>query len=42
MARHDARYRWRELITQEYALAAAGLALEDMENLRVVKALIRP
>lgn len=42
MARHNARFRWRELITREYALADAGRALEDMERLRVVKALIRP
>jgi L-iditol 2-dehydrogenase len=42
MARHNERYRWRELITREYALADAGQALEDMEKLRVVKALIRP
>jgi threonine dehydrogenase-like Zn-dependent dehydrogenase len=42
MARHNARFRWRELITREYALADAAQALEDMERLRVVKALIRP
>jgi hypothetical protein len=42
MARHKDRFRWRELITREYALADAALALEDMERLRVVKALIRP
>ncbi|HET7292083.1 MAG TPA: zinc-binding dehydrogenase [Vicinamibacteria bacterium] len=41
MARHNARYRWRELITREYTLAEAGRALEDMKGLRVVKALIR-
>lgn len=42
MARHRARFRWRELITREYPLAEAGRALEDMERLAVVKALIRP
>jgi len=42
MRRHDARFRWRELVTREYALADANQALEDMENLSVVKALIRP
>lgn len=42
MARHNARFRWRELITREYALADASRALEDMEGLQVVKALIRP
>ncbi|MFY9552258.1 MAG: zinc-binding dehydrogenase, partial [Thermoanaerobaculia bacterium] len=42
MARHNARFRWRELITREYPLADAGQALSDMERLEVVKALIRP
>ena len=42
MRRHDARFRWRELVTREYALADAAQALQDMENLSVVKALIRP
>lgn len=42
MHRHNARFRWRELVTREYALADAGRALEDMERLAVVKALIRP
>lgn len=42
MAKHNARFRWRELITREYGFAEAGQALEDMEKLRVVKALIRP
>jgi len=41
MARHAARFRWRELVTREYSLAEAGTALEDMERLRVVKAVIR-
>ena len=42
MRRHDARFRWRELVTREYALADAGQALREMESLSVVKALIRP
>ena len=42
MARHNARFRWRELITREYRLAEAGQALADMERLSVVKALVRP
>ena len=42
MARHSARFRWRELVTREYSLAQAQEALEDMERLAVVKALIRP
>jgi threonine dehydrogenase-like Zn-dependent dehydrogenase len=42
MARHDARFRWRELVTREYHLEEAQQALEDMERLAVVKAIIRP
>ena len=42
MARHNKRFRWRELITREYRLADAARALEEMERLSVVKALIRP
>jgi L-iditol 2-dehydrogenase len=42
LARHRERFRWRELVTREYALAEAGLALEDMARLSVVKALVRP
>ncbi len=42
MARHNGRFRWRELVTREYRLADAAQALEDMAQLRVVKALIRP
>jgi L-iditol 2-dehydrogenase len=42
MARHRARFRWRELITGDYPLAEAGRALEDMARLAVVKAVIRP
>ena len=42
MAKHNARFRWRDLITREYSLDEAGRALDDMENFSVVKALIRP
>ena len=42
MARHNARFRWRELITREYRLEEASSALEDMERLAVVKGVIRP
>jgi L-iditol 2-dehydrogenase len=42
MARHRDRFRWRELITREYPLAEAGRALDDMERMAVVKAVIRP
>jgi L-iditol 2-dehydrogenase len=42
MAKHAARYRWRDLVTREYPLAEAGRALADMERLEVVKALILP
>jgi threonine dehydrogenase-like Zn-dependent dehydrogenase len=42
MARHNSRFRWRDLISREYALEEAGQALEDMERLAVVKAVIRP
>ena len=42
MARHNARFRWRSLITREYGLAEADRALEDMEQLAVVKAVLRP
>ncbi len=42
MAKHRERFRWAELVTRSYALAAAGEALSDMEHLAVVKAIIRP
>src|SRR5713101_850307 len=41
MARAKARFRWRDLITREYGLEQASRALEDMERLAVIKALIR-
>jgi threonine dehydrogenase-like Zn-dependent dehydrogenase len=42
LARHRERFRWRELVTREYTLDQAGQALQDMAELAVVKALIRP
>ena len=42
MSKHRERFGWRELVTREYPLARAQEALEDMERLAVVKALIRP
>lgn len=42
MARHNDRFRWRTLVTREYRLGEASQALEDMERLAVVKAVIRP
>lgn len=42
MARHNGRFRWRQLITREYGLSEAGRALEDMKRLAVVKAVLRP
>jgi len=42
MTRHNGRFRWRELVTREYPLEDAARALEDMERLAVVKAVLRP
>ncbi len=42
MARHNARFRWRDLITREYSLGEAAQALEDMERLAIIKAVLRP
>jgi L-iditol 2-dehydrogenase len=42
MARTKDRFPWRSLVTREYGLAEAGEALQDMERLAVVKALLRP
>jgi L-iditol 2-dehydrogenase len=42
LARHRDRFRWREWVTREYALAEAATALEEMERLAVLKAVIRP
>lgn len=42
MAKHRARFLWRDLVTREYSLGEASQALADMEKFSVVKALIRP
>ena len=42
LARHNARFRWRRLISREYRLSETPQALADMERLAVVKALTRP
>jgi L-iditol 2-dehydrogenase len=42
MQRHNARFRWREMVTREYPLAQAQRALEDMASLEPLKVLIRP
>jgi len=42
MSRHNARFRWRDLITRVYPIEEATQALQDMERLSVVKAVIRP
>jgi threonine dehydrogenase-like Zn-dependent dehydrogenase len=41
MTRYNKRFRWRDLITRDYPLTDAAHALEDMERLAVVKAVIR-
>jgi threonine dehydrogenase-like Zn-dependent dehydrogenase len=42
LSRFGSRMDWSHLITTRYSLAEAGNALADVENLRVVKALIDP
>jgi L-iditol 2-dehydrogenase len=42
VARYGDRFGWERMISREYALAEAGQALEDVEQLKVVKALIKP
>jgi L-iditol 2-dehydrogenase len=42
LSRFGDRVDWSHLITRRYSLEDAGAALEDVENLRVVKALIDP
>lgn len=42
MARHAERFRFEQLISREYPLSRAAEALDDMEQARVVKALVRP
>lgn len=42
LARHNQRFRWREMVTREYPLSEAGRALDAMERLELVKGVIRP
>jgi L-iditol 2-dehydrogenase len=42
MAGIGRRFPWRELITREYSLDESPQALDDVANLKVVKAIIRP
>jgi len=42
MAKHGERYRWEDFITRFYALEEAQQALDDVESLRAVKAVIAP
>jgi L-iditol 2-dehydrogenase len=42
LARYGDRFAWDRMISAEYGLEQAGQALEDVAQLRVVKALIKP
>ena len=42
MARSAATVDWESMISRSYGLSEAGQALEDVENLRVIKAVIDP
>jgi threonine dehydrogenase-like Zn-dependent dehydrogenase len=42
LARYGDRFGWDALVTRTYSLAEANQALADVEQLKVVKALIRP
>ena len=42
LEKHAKRFRWHEFISREYRLQDAARALEDMEKLAVVKAILRP
>ena len=42
MAKHGERYRWEQFISKVYSLHEAQQALEDVEALRAVKAVIAP
>jgi threonine dehydrogenase-like Zn-dependent dehydrogenase len=42
MARQRDRFRWRDLVTREYRLGEAQLALQHMESFSVGKAVLRP
>jgi len=40
--RYGDAYPWEKIISREYSLDEASQALTDVENLRVMKALINP
>jgi threonine dehydrogenase-like Zn-dependent dehydrogenase len=42
MAKHSQRFRWRKWVSKIYSLDDAEVALDDVENLRVMKAAIAP
>jgi len=42
MSKHQDRFMWRDLITQVHDLNTVQQALEDVEALRVFKAVIAP
>ena len=42
MAKHSKRFQWHRLISKEYDLDSVGTAIDDVKNLRVVKAVIAP
>lgn len=42
MAKHQERFEWREFVSKIYSLDKAEAALSDVENLRVMKAVIAP
>jgi L-iditol 2-dehydrogenase len=42
LARNRERFDWQSVISEYYALDEAAQALEDVENLRVVKAVLKP
>jgi len=42
MERYHHRYRWEEFITRRYSLEEANKALQDVEQLRVIKAVLEP
>ena len=42
MAKHSRRFGWHRLISQVYTLGQVQNALEDVESLRIFKAVIAP
>ena len=42
MNRYASRFKWEKSISRFYALSEAQKALEDVESLKVVKAVIDP